>query len=49
MRTLLVKYTTFGMKLPFLQTTRKLFGFGVKHKEKANTILEKHEEVTKPF
>lgn len=29
MRTLLVKFTTFGMKLPFLQTTRKLFGFGV--------------------
>jgi len=28
MRTLLVKFTTFGMKLPFLQITRKLFGFG---------------------
>ena len=29
MRTLLVKFTSFGMKLPFRQTTRKLFGFGV--------------------
>jgi len=29
MRALLVKYTTFGMKLLFLQTTWKLFGLGV--------------------